>query len=157
VPLERKGVEADLLVVEAFPIGPFGIAVKRPAVKEPADLKSWPWVSLAATQFGGSKSVILSAPKRVELTVPIAPVLISEGVTSIREAVRAGAGVAVLPDWLVREDIVSGRLVRILPLWNAKQLPVHVIYLGQWMLPARVRAFVDFAVTYMTNEMHSIT
>jgi DNA-binding transcriptional LysR family regulator len=39
------------------------------------------------------------------------PVLLSEGVTSIRETVRSGLGVAVLPDWLVREDLISGRLV----------------------------------------------
>ena len=129
---------------------------KRPAVKDPMDLKSWPWISLAGNQFGGSKNVALSAPKRAEQTIPINPILISEGVTSMREAVRMGAGVAVLPDWLAREDIVAGRLVRVLPLWNARELPVHVIYHGQRMLPARVRACVDFAVNYMTTEMHSV-
>lgn len=127
----------------------------RPAVKEPSDLQSWPWVSLSGTQFGGPDKVALTSPKRGEETLHIAPVLVSEGVTSMREAVRAGLGMAVLPDWLAREDLVSGRLVRVLPLWNAKELPVHVIYQGQRLLPARVRAFVDCAVTYMTTEMHA--
>lgn len=79
--------------------------------------------------------------------------LISEGVTSIREAVRAGVGLAVLPDWLIREDLLSGRLVRVLPQWNAKDLPVHVVYAGHRLLPARVRAFIDFAGSYMTKEL----
>jgi DNA-binding transcriptional LysR family regulator len=130
---------------------------KYPAVKDPMNLKSWPWISLAGIQFGGSKNVILYTPKRGEQTVSIAPVLISEGVTSMREAVREGAGIAVLPDWLVREDLGSGRLVRILPQWNAKELLVHVIYHGQRMLPVRVRAFVEFAVAYMTAESRSTT
>lgn len=125
------------------------------AVKEPADLKSWPWLALAGAQFGGSEKVTLSAPKRADQTFRIAPVLVSEGVTSLREAARAGLGISVLADWLAREDLVSGRLVRVLPQWNAPEFPVHVIHPAQRSLPARVRAFVDFAVTYMTTEMHA--
>jgi DNA-binding transcriptional LysR family regulator len=125
------------------------------AVKEPADLKSWPWLALAGAQFGGSEKVTLSAPKRADQTFRIAPVLVSEGVTSLREAARAGLGISVLADWLAREDPVSGRLVRVLPQWNAPEFPVHVIRPAQRSLPARVRAFVDFAVTYMTTEMHA--
>ena len=127
----------------------------RPVVKEPSDLKSWPWLSLSGAQFGGSKSVILSAPKRTEQTLRISPILISEGVTSLREAARSGLGISVLPDWLVREDLISGRLVRVLPQWNAKPLPAHVVYSAQRILPIRVRAFIDFAISYMTTELRS--
>jgi DNA-binding transcriptional LysR family regulator len=126
---------------------------KHPAVKEPGDLKSWPWLALAGAQFGGSERVTLSAPKRGEQTFRIAPVLVSEGVTSLREAARAGLGVSVLADWLAREDLVTGRLVRVLPRWNAPSFPVSVIHLAQRSLPARVRAFVDFAVSYMMTEL----
>jgi DNA-binding transcriptional LysR family regulator len=74
------------------------------------------------------------------------------------ESARGSAGGrrrGVLPDWLAREDLVSGRLVRVLPQWDAREFPVNVIYPGLRKLPARVRAFVDFAVTYMTTEMHA--
>jgi DNA-binding transcriptional LysR family regulator len=141
--------------VVRYLVGAPELVSQRRAVKEPSDLEAWPWVALAGVQFGGSENVVLSAPKREEQTIRIRPVLISEGVTSLREAVRSGLGVAVLPDWLARKDLVAGRLVRLLPQWNAKEFPVHVIYQGQQRLPARVRAFVDFAVTYMTTEMHS--
>jgi DNA-binding transcriptional LysR family regulator len=40
-----------------------------------------------------------------------APVMISEGVTSIWEATRKGFGVSILPDWFVQDDIVSGCLM----------------------------------------------
>jgi DNA-binding transcriptional LysR family regulator len=127
----------------------------RPAVKEPADLKSWPWIALAGGQFGGAKEIKLFARDGTEQTLRFSPVLISEGVASVREAVRAGLGVAVLPDWLIREDLLSRRLVRVLPQWNAKDLPVHVVYAGARLLPTRVRAFIDFAVSYMTKEFGS--
>jgi DNA-binding transcriptional LysR family regulator len=130
---------------------------KHPWAKQPADLKSWPWLALASAQFGGSETVALSAPKRGTQSLHIAPVFVSEGVTSLREAVRAGAGVAVLPDWLAREDLAARRLIRVLPQWNAPEFAVNVICSGQRKPPARVRAFVDFAVTYMTAEMHAVS
>lgn len=128
--------------------------VKRlPAVKTPADLKAWPWVALAGAQFWSAKEVRLASKKGVEASLRIAPVLVSEGVTSIREAVRTGLGVAVLPDWLIRDDVRAGRLVRVLPQWDVKDLPVHVVYAGTRALPARVRAFVEFAVGCMKKEL----
>ena len=125
-----------------------------PAVKKPADLKSLPWVALAGVQFWSAKEVqFVSSRGSTEQTFAIAPVLVSEGLTSVREAVRAGLGVAVLPLWMIRDDLLAGQLVRVLPQWKAKDIPVHVIYAGHRLLPTRVRAFVDFAISYMSNEM----
>jgi DNA-binding transcriptional LysR family regulator len=87
----------------------------RPAVKEPADLKSWPWIGISHGHFSNAKEIRLFTRHRAEQTLRLSPVLISEGVRSTREAVRAGLGVAVIPDWLIREDLLSGRLVRVLP------------------------------------------
>jgi DNA-binding transcriptional LysR family regulator len=125
----------------------------RPAVTKPADLKSWPWLSLSGFQFGGSKETKLYSAKGVEEVLPISPVFVSEGATSLREAVRAGVGISVLPDFLVREDLQSGRLVRVLPQWKAKEIPVHVVYPSHRLLPVRVRTFIDFAVTYIAKEL----
>lgn len=129
---------------------------KHPPAKEPADLKSWPWLSLGGSQFWKSKEVTLFAPDGAEQSFPISPILISEGTTSVREATRAGLGIAILPDWLVEEDVRSKRLVRVLPRWKTK-LPLHVVYAGQRPLPARVSAFIDFAVAYMTRKLAAYT
>lgn len=127
----------------------------RPAVRALADLKSWPWVSLAGSQFWSATEVALFDRNGAEQTLRTSPVLISEGVTSVREAVRAGLGVAVLPDWLIEEDLESGEFVRVLPRWKAKDLPIHVVYAGQRILPTRVSAFIDFAVRYLAKEFAS--
>ena len=77
--------------------------------------------------------------------------LISEGVTSIREAVKDGLGVSLLPDWLIADELKSGALVQVLPKGKAKDLPIHVVYAGQRVLPTRVSAFIDFAVRYLNQ------
>lgn len=127
----------------------------RPKAKQPVDLESWPWIGLAGFQFWNAKEIRLFDKNRIEQTIRVSPVLVSEGVTSIREAVLDGLGVSVLPDWMIREDLRSGRLVRVLPQWNAKDLPIHVVYAGQRLLPMRVSAFIDFAVSYMKKELEA--
>jgi DNA-binding transcriptional LysR family regulator len=54
---------------------------------------------------------------------------------------------------LIREDIQSGRLVRVPPQWSTKDLPVHLVYSSHRALPTRVRVFLDFAYSYLTNEL----
>jgi DNA-binding transcriptional LysR family regulator len=120
------------------------------SITTPEDLKSWPWITLVGAQFGGPKEITLETADRDCITFSVPPVMMSEGITSIREAVRAGLGVAILPDWLIREDIVSGRLVRVLHDWHATPLSASVVYPVQRMLPARVRRFIEFAVAYLT-------
>ncbi|MEZ0257543.1 MAG: LysR family transcriptional regulator [Chthoniobacter sp.] len=126
---------------------------KRPVVRKPADLKTWPWLSVSGFQFWSSKEVTFLARDGLEQTLPISPILISEGVTSVREATRAGLGIAVLPDWLIEEDVRTKRLVRLLPQWKTRDVPLHVVYAGQRPLPARMSAFIDFAVAYMTKKL----
>lgn len=124
---------------------------KHAAAKNPADLKSWPWISLAGSQFWSAKEIALFGPHNQEHKLNISPVLISEGVTSVREAVRDGLGVAVLPDWLIKNEMLSGELVHILPRWKPAEVPINVVYAGQRVLPTRVSAFIDYAVRHLSS------
>ena len=120
--------------------------------RKPSDLSSWPWISLSGSQFWNSRQLTLFGPNSSEETIPLAPVLISEGVTSVREAAKTGLGVALLPDWLIKDEIKSGELVPVLPTWQPKELPIHVVYAGERVLPARVSAFIDFMVQRLTQQ-----
>lgn len=129
------------------------LLARMPAPKKPADLEAWPWTSLAGSQFWGAREIRLFGRNSAEHGLRITPVLTCEGVTSIREAARSGLGISVLPDWMIEKDLLSGRLVRVLPAWHPRDLPIHVVYAGQRMLPARVSAFIDFAVAYLVKEL----
>ncbi|CAM2167826.1 LysR family transcriptional regulator [Paraburkholderia sacchari] len=119
---------------------------------KPESLADLPWIALSSRQFGGSRDVTLHSGTAT-CTLQVEPVFVTEGVTSIRESVRMGLGIAVLPEWLVEEDLVSGRLVRLLPKWHAVSLPAQIIFPVDRRLPFRVRTFIDFATEYMTTML----
>ena len=125
----------------------------RPEPKRLSDLKSWPWVSTVSDQRGETNKIVLCGPKNSKQMLPFEPVLSTEGVTSLREAVRLGLGLAVLPEWLVQEDLHTGRLVRVLPKWKVAKIPVHIAYDSHRMIPKRVRAFIDFAAEQLPGQL----
>lgn len=125
----------------------------RAMPSHPEDLRDWPWMALASAQFGGAKEVRLRSSGGEENRLPIRPRLTAEGVTSLREAARMGLGVMVLPEWMAEEDLISGRLIRLLPDWRADDLPAHLVYPADRRLPLRVRRFIAFAADYMATAL----
>ncbi|MBP1857353.1 LysR family transcriptional regulator [Rhizobium herbae] len=65
---------------------------------------------------------------------------------ALRELALAGAGLARLADFQVRDDFARGALVPVLETFTASDSEeVHAIFLGQGgPMPARVRVFLDF-------------
>jgi DNA-binding transcriptional LysR family regulator len=138
--------------IRRYPVAAPSFLSGRQSPKFPADIRLWPWLTLSNPQFGGSNVVDLYSAQR-EQRLEIKPLMISEGVTSLREAILTGLGIAVLPEWLIEGDLVSGRLVRVLPKWQARELAVNVVYPAQRRLPLRVRTFTDFSVNYMSTVL----
>jgi DNA-binding transcriptional LysR family regulator len=138
--------------IRRYPVAAPSFLSARRSPKFPADIKPWPWLTLSNLQFGVLNLVDLYSAQG-EQRLEIKPVMISEGVTSLREAIRMGLGIAVLPEWLIEDDLISGCLVRVLPKWQARELPAHVVYPAQSRLPLRVRTFIDFAVNYMSTVL----
>ena len=62
---------------------------------------------------------------------------------AIRELATAGAGIALLPDWLVREDIAERRLVRVLPDHATPLVGIWALHRIELRDAPRVRAFLD--------------
>ena len=64
---------------------------------------------------------------------------------ALRNVALAGHGIARLPDYIVTADLADGRLVALLGDWAPALRPVHVLYPHREHVPARLRAFLDFA------------
>jgi len=62
----------------------------------------------------------------------------------LRAAVLAGLGIARLPESVVREDLRRGALVRVLPQWNSSQGIAHIVFPSRRGLLPAVRSFIDF-------------
>ena len=65
---------------------------------------------------------------------------------AIREALALGSGIGVCPEWLVRDLLDSGALVRVLPDWSASPQDLYLLYPSRRFQPLRARLFIDFAV-----------
>ncbi len=62
----------------------------------------------------------------------------------LRAAVLAGGGIALMPRLVCTKDELAGRLVRVLPSFEAKGAGLYLLYPSAAHLPARVTAFRNF-------------
>lgn len=76
------------------------------------------------------------------VTVRIEPAFASNDIFAVARAARAGIGFALLPAWLVADDLKAGRLVQIAPTLEGERLPITVGYPAGRYRPARVSEFV---------------
>ena len=63
----------------------------------------------------------------------------------VHQALLAGCGIALRSTWQVRDDLLSKKLVQILPQYSeAPGVAVYAVYPDKQYIPARLRVFVDF-------------
>ncbi|CAE6806006.1 LysR family transcriptional regulator [Paraburkholderia domus] len=70
--------------------------------------------------------------------------LVVDNADAMANAVRAGIGVALLPTWLLREEIASGTIKVLLPDFQCTSLPVNAVYPNTRWLSYRARSFLSF-------------
>ncbi len=79
--------------------------------------------------------------------VPVRGALLTNYGETMRQLTLDGLGVSRLGMFHVFDDIQRGRLVELLPDYNAGDIEdVNIIFSNQRHMPQRVRAFIDFAV-----------
>lgn len=73
--------------------------------------------------------------------------LLANNAETLRRMALAGVGIARVADYHLREHIARGELVELLAdSALAASDEVHLVFRGSQLLPARVRAFIDFVV-----------
>lgn len=65
----------------------------------------------------------------------------SEGV---REAVRVGLGVALIPAFAISDEVRRGRVRVLLRDYEPTPLPLSLVYPSRRLVPLKVRAMADF-------------
>jgi DNA-binding transcriptional LysR family regulator len=83
-----------------------------------------------------------------EQRIPIKGKLKTNNVEVIREVVLSGHGIALLPDWLIQQDINSGQMISLLTSYqvnpNSSSAAISALYLPNHRGSKRVNAFIDF-------------
>lgn len=76
-------------------------------------------------------------------SVAVHPCIYLDATLAVREAVRQGAGLSILPDYMVAQDLADGSLTHVLPQWALPSGGIHAVFPASRFRPAKVRAFVD--------------
>ncbi|MEM9059048.1 MAG: LysR family transcriptional regulator [Pseudomonadota bacterium] len=78
------------------------------------------------------------------VSVPVQPVLTANNLETLLAGTCAGLGIAIMPEYAVRSDLVAGRLVPVLKEFRLPPRMLQVVYPPARHLSAKVRLFVDF-------------
>lgn len=76
----------------------------------------------------------------------------ADNAAACNAAAVAGLGIATAALWQVRALLDQGRLETVLDDWQLPGLPLHIVWPPGKQLPARTRAFIDFAATRWAAE-----
>mgnify|MGYP004710703215 CR=1 FL=1 len=108
---------------------------------DPQSLSALPWI--AVSSFYRHQVVLTHRDGQQTATIAISPRLSTDSIYVARNSALAGLGVAIVSSWTAEEDIREGRLVELLPEWQAAPLPVHLVYPWARYYPARLRKFLE--------------
>ena len=124
---------------------------KQSSLKLPSDLASVECLPMAANERWyyrvalGDAAEVSSLPSQ---SVAVTGSLCSSDLQALRVAVAGGVGVALLPSWLVGDDVAAGRLLQLLPSWDFSvtddfDQAVWALYPPKKIVSPKVRAFLD--------------
>ena len=123
----------------------------------PADLVHHRALALSQHRHHGRFAWTLSdGVQGEELT--IAPVIVMNEPSALRNAVLAGLGLALLPDRMAAPHEEDGSLQRLLPMWAGPNAELNAVFPRDRVLPPKVRVFIDFLVERLGFEssLHSV-
>jgi DNA-binding transcriptional LysR family regulator len=135
--------------VQARKIGTFRqLLVAPPALRkqvtrftQPDDITQLPFVANTALRNHLRWNFSLQGGER--RTVNLQASIFLDATLAVRAAVCAGAGLSVLPDFAITDDLAAGRLIHVLPQWNLPSGGIHAVFPTARFRPAKVNAFVE--------------
>ncbi|MES2912967.1 MAG: LysR family transcriptional regulator [Pseudomonadota bacterium] len=124
---------------------------------KPQDLQGhqylrFPWQASSGHAARGMRLSRLDGTQE-NTEVPMQVVLQAESYETLFSAAINGAGIAALPRFPARNFFATGELVHLLPDWIFGRYTVYVAFPTRKLIPARTRAFVDWAVEDFAQEM----
>ena len=79
-----------------------------------------------------------------KIEVPITAYLTSESAMGLYHAALAGLGIAMLPDFLIEQDLARGSLCEVMPAWAPPCREANLLFLRDRRMTLKLRSFVDF-------------
>ena len=81
----------------------------------------------------------------------------SNSALALRKAALAGLGIALLPRYVVADDLASGHLVQLLPRFRVTARPLVAVYPRVPEVPQKVTLFIDFLTQWIISRDVNLT
>jgi DNA-binding transcriptional LysR family regulator len=138
--LTMRALGASRRILVATPL----IAAQIEGETDPECLRHLPCLAFGADDTPDVWRLV--AADEIERVVHIIPRLTCGELSVLRAAAVAGLGVALIPDHFCREELLDGRLVRLLPNWCKQPGLIHAVFTTKRGLTPAVRALIDHLI-----------
>lgn len=118
-------------------------------IAEPADLARLETLAMSVAE--GRSQWSLVGPKGQQCVFTHHPRYVADDLMVLVTAALAGSGAAMLPDYLCRDDLRTGRLVEVLPGWGPPPGIVHAVFPPRRALVPAVRRLIDFLAEMLAS------
>lgn len=88
-----------------------------------------------------------------EVAVEFTPRLLCNDLILLRQAALSELGIASLPAFLCKRDLAEGRLVEVLPGWQAADMEFFALFADPKGVPVRVRTLIDYLVENLRSTL----
>lgn len=122
----------------------------RDPIKMPADLESLEQIKVQG--FPTGIDVTSKNKKPAKYTVRMAHRIAVDSGFAAKRLAEEGCGIAMLPDFLVRETIASGRLVDLLPGWSPPPFGIYAVWPDNPGTNALRTLFVNYVALIARTE-----
>ena len=120
-----------------------------------SELTNLPWLALQT--YYPNEITLTHAKTGENQRIAIQPRMSTDSLYALRSAAVRGLGVCVGSAWLLSDEIAHGRLVHLLPEWQAAPLPVYIVYPYARFYPAKLRRFVELMRASMPSIINELT
>ena len=133
------------VVVQLF-ASPLYLA-RRGTPRTEADLAQHDWVAFRS----GPQRLRIATPREAIGGEPRARI-VADDLLFVRDAVRAGAGVGLLPTFVAEPDVLAGTLVRVVPRHERTAGWLHLVTPAARQVPRKVAAFRELVVELLRSR-----
>ncbi|MDJ0992345.1 MAG: LysR substrate-binding domain-containing protein [Dinoroseobacter sp.] len=113
---------------------------RAPRLQQPEDLKSHR--CLTFQRMKSAQTWRFTQGRKVREVAIEGPLAADQGDTLVEMAV-AGAGIVMMPEWVMKEKLADGELVPVLTEWMPPSIPLHIVYPNSAAVPLRTRLLAD--------------
>ena len=80
----------------------------------------------------------------------------ANNLSTLKDLAILGVGIALVPAYLCRNELLKGALIRVLPQWATPTGAVHAVYPAHRFVSPKVRAFIEFAIPALKSEFDAV-